>query len=92
MASTLQRMNKEITVLGLAPMQFIFLCIVQIGFYAIYSPMLLITIPLSVILGNILARNNKKGNPDYLSSLQNQALSPRTVDDVSGVMKYIIRK
>ena len=81
MATTLQHMNKSITVLGLAPMQFtILVLIIAVMFFVSRIVAGLIIIPV-FFLGRKLAKETKNGNPDFISSYQNGTMSLESIED-----------
>jgi len=83
-------MNKSITVLGLAPMQFtILVLIIAVMFFVSKIVAGVMIIPI-YFLGNKLAKETKNGNPDFLSSYQNSTMSMDSIEDNNHVMKNII--
>lgn len=83
-------MNKQITVLGLAPMQFIILLLsIAVIFFFSRIGAALCLIPV-IYFGRKLAKETKNGNPDFFSSMQNALLSIDTIEDNKHVMRYII--
>lgn len=88
---TLVNMNKQVLFLGFTPIQFILL-VMLIMFLAVFFRLfsILFIIPV-ILLAQKLARENKKGNPDYLKSFQAYKSSPKYLVD-KGTLKFLEKK
>jgi lipopolysaccharide export LptBFGC system permease protein LptF len=88
---TLVNMNKQVLFLGFTPIQFILLVMIIMLLAVIFRLFSVLFIIPIVFVAQKLAKENKKGNPDFLKSYQAYKSSPKYLID-KGTLNYLEKK